>query len=581
MAAPLFLLAPPRSYTSLMNAMLGQHPQAFGLPELCLFNVKVLKDLWVRETDEMENFSKTRHGLYRAVAEIYTGEQTSSTVTMAAHWCAMRQNWSTADIYRELAAQIHPLIPVEKSPAYTISVKRMQAMLEAFPDARFIHLTRDPIGQCKSVMNMNEGAFALYVKSIDFLPDRAIIEPQLCWHDLNLNIMEFLKTVPQEQQMRVRGEDIMNEPKTGLAAVCRWLGIRDDEEAIEQMMHPERSPFACFGPVNALFGNDPNFLSGPTFRPHKVEFAPMDKPVPWRTDGKGLRPEVISLARELGYGSDAERAGSSMPSSRGRIGPIDGDPVTTHPDLDALTPEQIAFRDALLYEFKAKKVKLFVNEQVDYIAPDDFEELAENAIDFLFDEHGRPPANAPIEDIIEEARKCEYADRWLEALLVQLRKRRDLLTDREGQALERLISAPAKDLAIPARQALTGASQGASANAAKQEYRETLENVVVFQFSSKKLRKFVEKHVTNIHMNVMIAQGAKAVFDESTIPPPDADLATVIGERRRMTHIVEWFEGAQAQIRAGLIELREIESQALDYVRQGYLHAAEKKSKSK
>ena len=43
MAAPLFLLAPPRSYTSLINAMLGQHPQAFGLPELCLFNVEVLK----------------------------------------------------------------------------------------------------------------------------------------------------------------------------------------------------------------------------------------------------------------------------------------------------------------------------------------------------------------------------------------------------------------------------------------------------------------------------------------------------------------------------------------------------------
>ncbi|MBE2242527.1 MAG: sulfotransferase, partial [Burkholderiaceae bacterium] len=46
MADPLFLLAPPRSYTSLVNAMLGQHPQAFGLPELCLFNVDKLIDLW-------------------------------------------------------------------------------------------------------------------------------------------------------------------------------------------------------------------------------------------------------------------------------------------------------------------------------------------------------------------------------------------------------------------------------------------------------------------------------------------------------------------------------------------------------
>ncbi len=66
-------------------------------------------------------------------------------------------------------------------------------------------------------------------------------------------------------------------------------------------MHPERSPFACFGPVSALFGNDPNFLSGPTFRPHKPKIPPLDKPVPWRKDGRGLYVEVISLAHEFGY----------------------------------------------------------------------------------------------------------------------------------------------------------------------------------------------------------------------------------------------------------------------------------------
>ncbi len=58
MAAPLFLLAPPRSYTSLINAMLGQHPQAYGLPELCLFNGQILKDMWVRNTDEISNASQ-------------------------------------------------------------------------------------------------------------------------------------------------------------------------------------------------------------------------------------------------------------------------------------------------------------------------------------------------------------------------------------------------------------------------------------------------------------------------------------------------------------------------------------------
>lgn len=301
MAAPLFLLAPPRSYTSLMNAMLGQHPQCFGLPELCLFNVEYLMQLWVRTSDEMGSEAKTRHGLLRAVAEIYAGEQTMDSVRMATHWCAARQTRTTGEVYRELVDQIHPLIAVEKSPAYTVDIQRLWRLWETFPDARFIHLTRHPVGQCKSVMSLYDGTFALFVNSIDFLEDRAIVEPQFAWYDLNINIMNFLDHVPAAQQMRIRGEDVMGDPPKFLGEICRWLGIRDDVDAIDEMMHPERSPFACFGPLDAMFGNDPNFLSGPTFRPHTVKMPPLNKPVPWREDGQGLKPEVVELARELGY----------------------------------------------------------------------------------------------------------------------------------------------------------------------------------------------------------------------------------------------------------------------------------------
>jgi len=300
-AAPLFLLAPPRSYTSLINAMLGQHPQCFGLPELCLFNVERLMELWVRTSDEMGSEAKTRHGLLRAVAEIYGGEQTMDSVRMATHWCAAREQRTTGAIYRELVDKIHPLIAVEKSPAYTVDIDRLFRLRETFPDARFIHLTRHPVGQCKSVMSLYDGTFALFVNSIDFVDDRAIIEPQFAWHDFNVNILNFLDTVPAAQQMRIRGEDVMNDPPQWLGAICRWLGIRADADALEQMMHPERSPFACFGPLDAMFGNDPNFLSGPTFRPHKVKVPPLDRPVPWREDGQRLRPEVVELAREFGY----------------------------------------------------------------------------------------------------------------------------------------------------------------------------------------------------------------------------------------------------------------------------------------
>lgn len=302
MAAPLFMLAPPRSYTSLFNAMIGQHPQAYGLPELNLFNVTHLKNLWHRVSDDIGGDTNRRHGLLRTVAEIYGGEQTASTVVMATHWAAARQELESGEVYRELVDKLDPLIIVEKSPAYTIAMDRLCRMLDAFPDARFLHLVRHPIPQCESVLKLNNGVFAVFVNSFDLDGDEAVLDPQIAWHDLNINILNMLALVPAEQQMRIRGEDCMAEPEKHLRRICQWLDIRDDDEAIAAMMKPEKSAFACFGPINAMFGNDPNFMRGPAFRPHKPRVPPLSAPLSWREDGKRLRPEVVALAQEFGYG---------------------------------------------------------------------------------------------------------------------------------------------------------------------------------------------------------------------------------------------------------------------------------------
>ncbi|MFO0752036.1 MAG: sulfotransferase [Thermodesulfovibrionales bacterium] len=301
MAAPLFLLAPPRSFTSVINAMIGQHPQTFGLPELNLFNVNKIRELWGRVSTEIGGDSNRRHGLLRAVAEIYAGEQSCATITMARHWAAAREEKSTGEVYRELADRLAPLIPVDKSPAYTVSAERLMRIHAAFPEARFIHLVRHPVPQGASVLNLNNGIFAYFVNAFEFGDNSVIVDPQIAWHDINVTILTFLDLVPKDRQMRLRGEDFMENPRSHLRDVCRWLGIRDDDDAIEEMMHPERSPFACFGPITALFGNDPSFLGSPAFREHRPKTPPLERPLPWRADGKGLRREVVDLAHEFGY----------------------------------------------------------------------------------------------------------------------------------------------------------------------------------------------------------------------------------------------------------------------------------------
>lgn len=121
--------------------------------------------------------------------------------------------------------------------------------------------------------------------------------------------------------------------------------------------------------------------------------------------------------------------------ARQRIGPISGDPVTTSPDLDALTPHQRALRLAIIAEFKARKLKRFVEKQVEHINAN---QQAAESIRFLFDEHDRPPPNAPIEDIVHERKRIEYEIRWFEAITMELHNRLVKVKEIENHALDLL-----------------------------------------------------------------------------------------------------------------------------------------------
>jgi hypothetical protein len=116
--------------------------------------------------------------------------------------------------------------------------------------------------------------------------------------------------------------------------------------------------------------------------------------------------------------------------NRPKIGPVQGDPVTTHPDLDKLTPYQRGLREALRRELRTRKVKNFVQKQVKYINGN--RQVIEE-IKILFDENGQPPANAPLEDIMAERRQLEYQIKWFEAMVLELQTR--LLRVREIEAL--------------------------------------------------------------------------------------------------------------------------------------------------
>jgi sulfotransferase family protein len=315
-ADPLFLLAPPRSFTSVVGTMLGQHPQMYGLPETHLFGCATMTEWW--GVCEEQTFPRA-HGLLRAVAELFFGGQTEATVRQASGWLRRRSHFTTGMLMETLAARVHPRIIVDKSPSVVYSVKFLERIRDLFPRARYIHLLRHPRAHGESVMKfieerkrhgpIPESHWLLHLctypdlspAASDVLERSREIDPQKGWYVLNHNIDEFFKSLPDGQKLRVRGEDLLQSPDEPLHRIAEWMGVRADAEAIDEMKHPERSPYACFGPPGARYGNDTFFLESPALRPARAKPQSLDGPLSWREDGSDFLPEVKQLARELGY----------------------------------------------------------------------------------------------------------------------------------------------------------------------------------------------------------------------------------------------------------------------------------------
>jgi Sulfotransferase family len=309
-----FILAPPRSFTSVTCGMLGQHPQLFGLPELRLFVADTIGE-W------LELCSKATYpmasGTLRTVAELIFGQQSERSITMAREWLTERSNWSTHQLTKSLSEVVHPRILVDKSPNALYEPAALARLYRDFPNAKFIHLTRHPRGHGESVMKLKAHVEKLkgpitadhwLIQLSSFpaisesdLAEPGVLDPQRGWYTLHSNVCRFLESVPAANKFTLRGEDLLADADTWLRTTADWLGLRSDAPAVEAMKHPENSPFVGFGPKGASRGNDPFFLRNPVLQGRDERSMSLEGPLGWRADGRGFLPEVKTLARRFHY----------------------------------------------------------------------------------------------------------------------------------------------------------------------------------------------------------------------------------------------------------------------------------------
>jgi len=297
MPQPVFILAAPRSYSSVFGAMLGQHPDAYGLPELNLFFGDTLGEAW---NGVGKSFANRHDGKLRTLAELLEGKQTDAAIERAVDWVERHLDWPIERVFDFIQEAVgKDRLLVDKSPTITFSPKCLERLHGVFPEASFLHLVRHPRSTGRSLARMRtERGPQMATTNPDRLPD-----PEQLWTRCQSNAVSFCDTLPIGQWMRIKGEWVMSDPHLYLPQICEWLGLDPGPEAVAAMLHPEASPYACLGPKGAPFGNDPNFLEDPVLdwdRLARIEEPSMAGDIDWRP-GEAFTAQTVKLARQFGY----------------------------------------------------------------------------------------------------------------------------------------------------------------------------------------------------------------------------------------------------------------------------------------
>jgi hypothetical protein len=304
--SPVFVLAPARSCSSVIATMIGQHPELAGMPELKLFCCPTIGALaatlpkyWIDR-----GLVHRSPGLVRALAEIEFGGQGPNSQAEARDWLNMRADWSGADVLDVLMARLSPRAVVEKSPENVESDASLARMANAYPRARYVHLTRHPVATQRSMERHQRQA------TPEFPPRREPMTGIASWFQAHERILKLCAGLTEDRHIRIRAEDALSDPDREMGRIAAWLGVSAGPEACEAMKHPENSPFARSRPPGSAAGggNDPGFLADPRLR--AVDLPQSLAPPPGWDLGLSVWRCVSDLAQTLGYLDREDRSAS-------------------------------------------------------------------------------------------------------------------------------------------------------------------------------------------------------------------------------------------------------------------------------
>jgi hypothetical protein len=113
----------------------------------------------------------------------------------------------------------------EKTPG---NIYHSNILIDMFPDARFIHVVRDPRG---GVASMQRVSFFSNDVAFNALNRHKIMTHGRDW---------LARAVPAAQRMEVRYEDLVTDPQHTLGRICDFVGVSYEPEMLRFHQHADR-----------------------------------------------------------------------------------------------------------------------------------------------------------------------------------------------------------------------------------------------------------------------------------------------------------------------------------------------------
>jgi len=194
---PIFIVGSERSGTTLFRLMLSHHPKISVCSE---FEYAVDPIMFSNRLNDREALN-----------------QLSQNWIFKSHGVKLDHEQSWSQNMQKILKDFQ--FNEQKELSTAIVHKNFDRLLRIWPNAKFIHLYRDPRDVAKSVVNMG---WASHVLS----GAKRWVHAEQCWQKIS-------SEVPQDRFIEISFESLIQSPKSELNKVCRFMGIQFDNNMMQ------------------------------------------------------------------------------------------------------------------------------------------------------------------------------------------------------------------------------------------------------------------------------------------------------------------------------------------------------------